>query len=149
MCMRTTLILDAELVARAQALCGIREKTGVVHEGLEDWIRQHHWRVQQVDAPMTHGLRQSHQRPPGVGRQVKRLRDAFGAFGCGRRRIAAEDHEIERFVEAGQRPQQFARVAPDARGGRGQCPPVEANTQARPHRDTGSACERLRGMRQP
>ena len=32
--MRTTLILDAELIARAQALCGIQEKTGVVHEGL-------------------------------------------------------------------------------------------------------------------
>jgi len=38
MCMRTTLILDAELVARAQALCGIREKTGVVHEGLRALI---------------------------------------------------------------------------------------------------------------
>ena len=34
MCMRTTLILDGDLVARAQALSGIHEKTGVVHEGL-------------------------------------------------------------------------------------------------------------------
>jgi Arc/MetJ family transcription regulator len=32
--MRTTLVLDAELIARAQALSGIREKTAVVHEGL-------------------------------------------------------------------------------------------------------------------
>lgn len=32
--MRTTLILDADLVSRAQALSGIREKTAVVHEGL-------------------------------------------------------------------------------------------------------------------
>jgi Arc/MetJ family transcription regulator len=32
--MRTTLILDHDLVSRAQALTGIREKTGVVHEGL-------------------------------------------------------------------------------------------------------------------
>jgi len=32
--MRTTLIIDRELLARAQALSGIQEKTGVVHEGL-------------------------------------------------------------------------------------------------------------------
>jgi Arc/MetJ family transcription regulator len=32
--MRTTLILDHDLMSRAQALTGIREKTGVVHEGL-------------------------------------------------------------------------------------------------------------------
>ena len=106
-------------------------------------------RVQQVDASMPHGLRQSHQRPSRVGRQVKRLRDAFGALGCRRRRIPAQDHEVERLAEACQRPQQLARVAPDARGGRGQGSPVEANTQARPHRETGSACDRLRGMRQP
>ena len=32
--MRTTLILDHDLLSCAQALSGIREKTGVVHEGL-------------------------------------------------------------------------------------------------------------------
>jgi Arc/MetJ family transcription regulator len=32
--MRTTLILDDSLVARAQALSGLREKTAVVHAGL-------------------------------------------------------------------------------------------------------------------
>jgi Arc/MetJ family transcription regulator len=32
--MRTTLILDHDLMSRAQALTGIREKTGVLHEGL-------------------------------------------------------------------------------------------------------------------
>jgi hypothetical protein len=32
--MRTTLILDHDLLSRAQALSGIREKTRVVHEGL-------------------------------------------------------------------------------------------------------------------
>jgi Arc/MetJ family transcription regulator len=32
--MRTTLIIDHELLSRAQALTGIHEKTGVVHEGL-------------------------------------------------------------------------------------------------------------------
>ena len=36
--MRTTLILDADLIARAQALTGIQEKTGVVHEGLRALI---------------------------------------------------------------------------------------------------------------
>jgi Arc/MetJ family transcription regulator len=34
MCMRTTLILDPQLVARAKALSGIEEKTAVLHEGL-------------------------------------------------------------------------------------------------------------------
>lgn len=34
-CMRTTLVLDASLVDRAQALTGITEKTAVLHEGLE------------------------------------------------------------------------------------------------------------------
>lgn len=38
MCMRTTLILEPELMSRAQALTGIREKTGVVHEGLRALI---------------------------------------------------------------------------------------------------------------
>jgi Arc/MetJ family transcription regulator len=36
--MRTTLILDGELVGRAQALTGIAEKTAVVHEGLRALI---------------------------------------------------------------------------------------------------------------
>jgi Arc/MetJ family transcription regulator len=36
--MRTTLILDQELLSRARALSGIEEKTGVVHEGLRALI---------------------------------------------------------------------------------------------------------------
>jgi len=36
---RTTLILDAELLERAGELTGIKEKTGVVHEGLRTLIR--------------------------------------------------------------------------------------------------------------
>ena len=36
--MRTTLIIDDELMARAQTLSGIREKTAVVHAGLEALI---------------------------------------------------------------------------------------------------------------
>jgi Arc/MetJ family transcription regulator len=36
--MRTTLILDASLVERAQALTGIAEKTAVLHEGLRALI---------------------------------------------------------------------------------------------------------------
>jgi Arc/MetJ family transcription regulator len=36
--MRTTLILDDELFAKAQALSGLKEKTAVVHAGLEALI---------------------------------------------------------------------------------------------------------------
>jgi len=36
--MRTTLILDASLLERAQALTGISEKTAVLHEGLRALI---------------------------------------------------------------------------------------------------------------
>ena len=36
--MRTTLILDARPVSRAQALTGMAEKTAVVHEGLRALI---------------------------------------------------------------------------------------------------------------
>jgi len=36
--MRTTLVLDPGLVAQAQALSGIAEKTAVLHEGLRALI---------------------------------------------------------------------------------------------------------------
>jgi Arc/MetJ family transcription regulator len=36
--MRTTLIIDDDLLARAQALSGLKEKTAVVHAGLEALI---------------------------------------------------------------------------------------------------------------
>jgi len=36
--MRTTLILDDELVARARVLTGLKEKTAMVHAGLEALI---------------------------------------------------------------------------------------------------------------
>jgi Arc/MetJ family transcription regulator len=36
--MRTTLILDDQLLARAKELTGIREKTALVHEGLKALI---------------------------------------------------------------------------------------------------------------
>jgi Arc/MetJ family transcription regulator len=36
--MRTTLIIDDELLDRARELSGIREKTSVVHAGLEALI---------------------------------------------------------------------------------------------------------------
>lgn len=38
--MRTTLVLQDELVSRAQALSGIREKTAVLHEGLRALIER-------------------------------------------------------------------------------------------------------------
>jgi len=37
-CMRTTLNLDDDLVARARRLTGIEEKTALVHAGLEALI---------------------------------------------------------------------------------------------------------------
>jgi Arc/MetJ family transcription regulator len=37
-CMRTTLILRDELIERAAAMTGIREKTALVHAGLEALI---------------------------------------------------------------------------------------------------------------
>lgn len=37
-CMRTTLILDEEMMARASALAGVKEKTALVHLGLEALI---------------------------------------------------------------------------------------------------------------
>jgi Arc/MetJ family transcription regulator len=36
--MRTTLIIDDELIGKAQALSGLKEKTAVVHAGLEALI---------------------------------------------------------------------------------------------------------------
>jgi Arc/MetJ family transcription regulator len=36
--MRTTLILDDELVERARKLTGIQEKTTLVHRGLEELV---------------------------------------------------------------------------------------------------------------
>ena len=36
--MRTTLILDAEMISKASALAGVREKTALVHMGLEALI---------------------------------------------------------------------------------------------------------------
>jgi len=38
--MRTTLILDDALLERARVLSGLREKTAVVHAGLEALIRR-------------------------------------------------------------------------------------------------------------
>ena len=38
--MRTTLILDDALLERARLLSGLREKTAVVHAGLEALIRR-------------------------------------------------------------------------------------------------------------
>jgi Arc/MetJ family transcription regulator len=38
--MRTTLALDDELVAKAQALTGVREKSALVREGLKALIQR-------------------------------------------------------------------------------------------------------------
>jgi len=38
MCMRTTIILDEPLLEKARRLTGVREKTALVHAGLEALI---------------------------------------------------------------------------------------------------------------
>lgn len=39
-CMRTTLILKDELVKKAQEMTGVKEKTALIHQGLELLIQQ-------------------------------------------------------------------------------------------------------------
>ena len=39
--MRTTMILDDELIAEARALTGVEEKTALVHAGLRALIARH------------------------------------------------------------------------------------------------------------
>jgi len=40
-CMRTTLNLDPELIEKAKSLTRIREKTALIHAGLEALIAKH------------------------------------------------------------------------------------------------------------
>jgi Arc/MetJ family transcription regulator len=42
--MRTTLIIDDELLAKAQELSGLQEKTAVLHAGLQALISREHAR---------------------------------------------------------------------------------------------------------
>lgn len=41
-CMRTTMILDDELIDEARQLTGIAEKTALVHEGLRALVAREH-----------------------------------------------------------------------------------------------------------
>jgi len=62
--MRTTLILDSDLVSRAQALSGIREKTAVVHEALRALVaRESAKRLATLGGSFPHATAPRRRRP--------------------------------------------------------------------------------------
>jgi Arc/MetJ family transcription regulator len=62
--MRTTVILDPALIARAQALSGIREKTAVIHEGLRALVaRESARRLAALGGSDTHAAAPRRRRP--------------------------------------------------------------------------------------
>ena len=63
--MRTTLILDPTLVAMAQELSGIREKTAVLHEGLRALIARESARRLAALGGSDKGARAPERRRPG------------------------------------------------------------------------------------
>ena len=76
--MKTTMILDDTLVARALALSGLTEKTAVVHAGLEALIaRESARRLAKLGGTMPH-LEETPRRRPisvrrsGAGRGTRR-----------------------------------------------------------------------------
>jgi Arc/MetJ family transcription regulator len=70
MCMRTTLILDDQLIERARQLSGLREKTAVVHAGLEALIARESARRLAALGGSEPGLRVARRRRPrGRARQ--------------------------------------------------------------------------------
>jgi Arc/MetJ family transcription regulator len=67
--MRTTLILDDDLIERARGLTGIPEKTSLVHEGLRALIaREGARRLAQLGGSEP-GIRRAPRRRPAVKRQ--------------------------------------------------------------------------------
>jgi len=62
--MRTTVILDPALIARAQALSGIREKTAVINEGLRALVaRESARRLAALGGSDTHAAAPRRRRP--------------------------------------------------------------------------------------
>ncbi|HJS89302.1 MAG TPA: type II toxin-antitoxin system VapB family antitoxin [Steroidobacteraceae bacterium] len=55
--MRTTLIIDDELLRKAQELTGLREKTAVLHAGLQALIAREHARRLAALGGTEHGLK--------------------------------------------------------------------------------------------
>lgn len=62
--MRTTLILDDELLERARSLTGLKEKTAMVHAGLEALIARESARRLAALGGSEKGLRRAPRRRP-------------------------------------------------------------------------------------
>lgn len=66
--MRTTLIIDDALLARAQELSGMQEKTAIVHAGLHALIARESARRLAALGGSERGLRAPHRRRSRSGR---------------------------------------------------------------------------------
>jgi Arc/MetJ family transcription regulator len=67
--MRTTLILDDELLQRAQRMSGLKEKTAVVHAGLEALVARESARRLAALGASEKGLEQIPRRRSARGRR--------------------------------------------------------------------------------
>jgi len=66
--MRTTLILNDDLIAKARALTGVSEKTALVHEGLRALIARAAARRLAALGGQVPGIRAVPRRRPATGR---------------------------------------------------------------------------------
>jgi len=69
--MRTTLILDDELIAKARGITGLQEKTALVHEGLRALIARESARKLAALGGSEHGLRPARRRRPVRSRRSR------------------------------------------------------------------------------
>jgi Arc/MetJ family transcription regulator len=67
--MRTTLILDDELIAKARGMTGLAEKTALVHEGLRALIARESARRLAALGGSAHTLRPAPRRRPARARR--------------------------------------------------------------------------------
>lgn len=68
--MRTTLILNDDLVDKARRLTGLKEKTAVVHAGLEALVARESARRLTALGGSEKGLRLARRRRPPSGRRT-------------------------------------------------------------------------------
>jgi Arc/MetJ family transcription regulator len=69
--MRTTLILDDELIAKARGITGLQEKTALVHEGLRALIARESARKLAALGGSERGLRVAPRRRPVRSRRSR------------------------------------------------------------------------------
>src|SRR4051812_27054950 len=69
--MRTTLILDDELIAKARAMTGLEEKTALVHEGLRALIARESARRLAALGGSERTRRTAHRRRPARARRSR------------------------------------------------------------------------------